>query len=329
MKYRDVIGKVRDSVRVRQFSYSTEKTYVHWVGRFMKWLAVHPMPNAGRGEKIEAFLTNLAKTGISPSTQNQAFNALLFMCRHVFGEEPGNIQALRPKRRTHVRVPPPSDVVLRLLDEVEDYRGYPTRLICKLLYGCGLRVSEPLHLRVKDVLLKDMRLVIRCAKGGKDRVVTLPCSLYRDMEAQLLAAKAQAAQDKLAGIPISVPDRLMIKYRKAQFSEGWAFVFPSRNPMRHPREKTMMRWHVPPREVQRAVSRAAAKVGMEAVFSPHYFRHAYATHCLEAGSNPRDLQEAMGHKHLDTTMGYTHPEIGRVPSPLDRSENAALLAVVA
>jgi len=316
MKYQVMIDRLRDCVRVRGYSYSTEKTYLHWTLRFMKWLEKNPTEGC-RAVKMERFLTALAYEGVSPSTQNQAFNSILFLCRHVFGEDPGNISALRAKRRVHVRVPPPRDVVMSLIDQVPDRSGYPTKLMAQLMYGCGLRVSEPLNLRVKDVSLPNMTLAIRDAKGGKDRLVMLPCRLYRAMEAQLMLARSVAAKDRLDGLPISLPDLLPKKYPKAPFSEGWAFVFPSKSPMRHPRSGVMMRWHCPDREIQRAVAQAAEKVGLSSVFTPHYFRHAYATHTLNAGSNVRDVQEVMGHKSLETTQGYAHPEIRRVRSPMD------------
>ena len=134
-------------------------------------------------KKLEAFLTALARDEVSASTQNQAFNALLFFYRDCLGQKLEGINALRAKREVSIRRAPAVEEVRRLLADVRDEGSYPVRLVVKLIYGCGLRISEPLALRVRDVELANSRLLIRRAKGGKDRVVALPCSLTREIAA--------------------------------------------------------------------------------------------------------------------------------------------------
>jgi integrase len=213
------------------------------------------------------------------------------------------------------------DEVRKLLAAVRDAGGHPVRLIVRMLYGCGMRVSEPLNLRLKDVLLDAGQIIIRAAKGGKDRVVPMPCELTREITAQVAVARAVAARDALAGIPVALPGLLAQKYPHWQFSPKWAFLFPGARPCAHPRHGHTVRWHLLEVNVQRAVARAARPLGLD--ITPHHLRHAYATHCLNAGQNPRAIQRAMGHAQLETTMGYLHAEAMGVSSPLAALEAMA------
>lgn len=265
--------------------------------------------------KIEAFLTALAKDEVASSTQNQAFNAIVFFYREVLHQELRNINALRAKREATVRRAPSVEDVKALLDRVQDQSGYPNRLAVHLLYGCGLRVTEPLNLRVRDVDLAQSRFIIRRAKGGKDRVVPIPCSVIRDIEAQLGVARAIFEKDKAAGVPIKLPGRMDKKFPHCEWSWNWAWVFPQLQPCADPRTGRKVRWHQLESTVQRAIRTAVQRAKVDVL--PHELRHAYATHCLNRGTNPRAIQQAMGHKSLETTMGYLHAEAMSVASPLD------------
>ncbi len=251
----------------------------------------------------------------SASTQNQAFCALLFFYRDVQKVALGKVDALRAKVPAHLRYAPEVHEVQSLLAIVQDIAGYPTRLIVKLLYGCGPRVTEPLNLRLADVLLSESTFVIRSAKGGKDRFVPIPCSLAREIEAQMAIAKTLSESDRLNHIPVKLPGLLAAKYPHWQFSPKWAWLFPSRVTCADPRTGITVRWRCHEANVQRAVKAAAAPLGLD--ITPHHLRHAYATHCLNAGTNVRAIQEVMRHKHLDTTQGYLHAETSTVRSPLD------------
>jgi integrase len=264
---------------------------------------------------MEAFLTQLARQDVSASTQNQAFNALIFFYREVMKVEVGKVDSLRAKKPVHLRFAPEFSEVKKLITAVPDVGGYPTALIVKLIYGCGLRVCEPLNLRVKDVLLEDSKLVICGAKGGKDRFVAIPCSLAGELKAQLAFARAVQAQDRANLIPVALPGLLAKKYPHWQFSPKWAFLFPARTTCLHPREGYNVRWRCHEANVQRAVRAAARPLGLD--ITPHHLRHAYATHCLNGGQNPRAIQQAMGHANLETTMGYLHAEAMSVKSPFE------------
>ena len=314
MKPEIAIQSMRDVIRRKHLSLSTEENYLQWLNRFMRFV-VERCPQGLPAVKMEAFLTQLARQDVSASTQNQAFCALLFFYKEVLKQEVGKVDSLRAKKPVHLRFAPEFSEVKKLLAAVQDVGGYPTALIVKLIYGCGLRVSEPLNLRVKDVLLEDSKLVICGAKGGKDRSVAIPCSLAGELRAQLNFAKAVQVQDRANLIPVALPGLLAKKYPHWQFSPKWAFLFPARTTCLHPREGYSVRWRCHEANVQRAVRAAARPLGLD--ITPHHLRHAYATHCLNGGQNPRAIQQAMGHSNLETTMGYLHAEALSVKSPLE------------
>jgi integron integrase len=305
---------LRNAIRRKHYAVSTEDTYASWLVRFIKYL--DKLPHGWiSDQKLKAFLTALARDEVSASTQNQAFNALLFFYRDCLGQKLEGIDALRAKREVSLRRAPAMEEVRRLLADVRDEGSYPVRLVIKLIYGCGLRITEPLGLRVRDVELANSRLIIRRAKGGKDRVVAIPCSLVAGIKAQMEVARLTWSRDLAAQVPIKLPSRMEKKYPRAQWSWNWAWLFPQNAPCCDPRSGLTVRWHQLESTVQRAVKSSCRRLGLEIL--PHELRHAYATHCLNGGQNPRAIQQAMGHKSLETTMGYLHAEALSVRSPLE------------
>lgn len=316
MNISNALEKVMSACRLRHLSWSTEETYCGWVKRYAAWVRDHPEDAPSR--KMEGFLTKLAKQEVSASTQNQAFNALLFLYA-ALKIEVGNVKALRAKRPARIRDCPARPDVLRLLQCAENVGGYPTRLIVHLLYGCGLRVTEPLNMRLRDVVLSESRLIIRGAKGDKDRVVSIPCSLLPEIEQQMKVARAVWTAQQ--AVPVPLPGLLSKKYPSAPFAAQWAFLFPARRPVAHPRTGEMVRWRCHEANVQRCVRAASRKANLDGTITPHCLRHAYATHAMQLGSFVRDVQVVMGHASLETTMAYLHAETGRVSSPLDAVPN--------
>lgn len=315
MTTEDAVQRLVEVCRRQHKSLSTERVYSHWLRDYCRFVpSVDPSLTSER--KMEAWLTMLArKRDCSASTQNQAFNAVLFFYHKVLGQELKNIDGLRATRPDRIRYSPTVDEVRRLLPLVGDVGGYPTRLITQMLYGCGMRVSEPLNLRVKDLDLANSQVRIIEAKNRKDRVVKLPCSIMEELRAQLDYAKAIWKRDAEAKLPVVLPHQLARKYPAYQFSWSWAWVFPMRNACRHPRTGEWVRWHVLPCNVQRAVQKAAQELQLP--ITPHCLRHAYATHSLNRGVNIKALSEAMGHAQIETTAGYCHAEALSVPSPLE------------
>lgn len=313
----DVVKACRDLMRLQHKSINTEKVYLHWIGKYIDFLLKHGRQMPDSRSRIEAFLTSLANRHVSSSTQNQAFNAILYLYEQVRKEKIGEIRALRAKRPAHQRQALSRENTMNLLNAVQDRAGYPVRLVVRLLYGCGLRVSEPLNLRIKDVDVTGSRLTIRGAKGGKDRVVRVPCSIMANLAEQIRQAKLQWEMDKKHNLPVEVPGELARKYPGAPFSWQWYWVFPSHQPCEHPRTGEMVKWRMHEANVQRAVKAAAEKCGLAYLATPHVLRHCYATHVLDRGANIRDLQDALGHAHLETTMGYVHAHADRIISPLE------------
>jgi len=315
MNKSQAIKKLCEAIRLKHMAYSTERTYAHWAGRYCDHIAGSPKGTPSRTQ-IESFISGLAKDA-SASTQNQAFNAIIFLYKHVLHLDPGEINALRAKRGTRIIAVPTQAQMTDLLMLVEDVHQYPTRLIVHLLYGCGLRVNEPLNLRVKDVDLVRGRLEIRDGKGNKDRVVAIPKPLADPVKRQIDLAACLWDRDRRNGIPVPLPHRLSHKYPSACYALPWYWVFPAHKPCRHPRTGETVRWRCHESNIQRAVRKAARAIGATSLITPHILRHAYATHAIERGANVRDVQAAMGHKHLDTTMRYITPDAMRVASPIE------------
>lgn len=316
MKVSEALEKLTDAVRVRHFSLATEKSYRLWLRSYMAVVVEYPA-DWGPEKKIERFLTDEARRGVAAGTQNQALNALLFFYKSVLKVPVGKIEGVRARRPEHLRKALTVAETRSLLEAMEDVGGYPTRLVALLLYGAGLRVTEPLELRRKDVDVPGRRLFIRGAKGAKDRVVELPRTLVEAMEAQVRTARAAWRKDAEAKLPVALPGLLTAKSPQLGMSEGWSWVFPAHEPVKHPRTGERVRWRMHEVNVQRAVRAAAGKVGLLGKVTPHVLRHCYATHAHEGGAPVRNLQEAMGHTQIETTMRYLAPTAAGVRSPLD------------
>lgn len=314
MNIEEAVLKLHSVMRRRHMAYASEQTYASWLRRFSRFLSER-CPPGEPAQKMEAFLTQLAIQRVSASTQNQAFNACLFFYRHVLGAEVGKVDSLRARAPEYVRTPPEVHEVKALLAAIQDTGGYPTRLIVRMIYGMGLRVSEPLNLRVKDVLLAESRLIIRAGKGAKDRVVALPCALAGEIKTQLAYARGVWERDAAAQMAVKLPGLLGTKYPHWRFAWKWAFLFPSHQPCEDPRGAGLVRWRCLEVNVQRCVKAAARPLGLD--ITPHHLRHAYATHSLNRGVNLKALQAAMGHSNIETTIGYCHAEACSVPSPLE------------
>lgn len=320
MKASEAIERMRDCIRLRHFALSTERCYVDWARRYCAWLC-RTRPSGTSEQKFSAWLTHLARDlDVSAVTQNQAFNAIRYFYAHGVGQPLGDVSALRARRRQHERMCPSRDQVQAIRTALTDTPHTPARLLVDLLYGCGLRVSEPLELRVRDVLFAESQLIIRDAKGAKDRRVPIPRSLVAPLRAQIERARAVWQWDRAhhPDVGVSLPHRLAAKYPSAPRSWAWFWVFPAPGHCTHPRTGERVRYHLLDVALQRAVAQAADRCGLRGIVTPHCLRHAYATHQLESGANVRLVQEIMGHVSMETTAGYCHAEVRTAPSPLDQ-----------
>lgn len=307
--------------------HKTRKQYRREVLRYAEWKRAYPQYLALEIEKIlEHYLTARAKADCAASTQNVAFHALRCFYERGMGVALKDINALRATRPKTIRRAPSLDEVWAILPLVPNLYGYPCQLICEWLYGEGLRVSEPLNARLKDIDWEHSKFTVRDGKHGVSRVVAIPCSLMPRLRAQAEIARLVHLQDKANGVPVPLPGLLAKKYPRAPFNFAWAFLFPAKEPCVF--EGQRMRWHVHESAIQRAFKAGVKSAGASEDLSPHHLRHAWATHTMRRpGVNVRDVQIAMGHKQLETTAGYITPEIERIPDAL-AAFHAALSKVV-
>jgi site-specific recombinase XerD len=303
-------------IRRKHLALQTEHSYCGWLRRYMVFLQAENHVGS-HAEKLERFLVVLAKDGVAASTQNQAFNAIRFFYVEVMKIDLGNVNALRAKAPAHVRTAPDRPATERFLSLVKDIHGYPARLVVFLLYGMGLRLTEPLSLRIKDISIPESTIIIRDAKGGKDRARSIPCCLMPAIKRQIQRSQMIFEQARAEGVPTKLPGGLGKKYPAAEHSFGWFWLFPAKFSCRDARDNgRRVWWHMHEANVQKACKVAAGQMGMSGIITPHVLRHAWATHALQSGANIKAIQSALGHVCLDTTAGYLHDSTA-VPSPLD------------
>jgi len=317
-----LLDQVRDKIRFKHYSLSTEKIYIAWIKQFILYHHKrHPLEMGAI--EVEAFLTYLAtQRHVSSSTQNQTLSAILFLYREVLAVDlPWLDNFERSKKPRRLPVVLTVQEIQALLHETS-LAPEPIGLIVRLLYGTGMRLMEEVRLRVKDVELERREIIVRDGKGGKDRVTMLPESLVQPIQVQLALRRKWHEQDVMLGkVDVWLPDALAIKYPNASKEWGWQYVFAAKNYSIDPRSNSERRHHIEEKQVQRYVKRAAQTVGIAKPTTPHTLRHSFATHVLQSGYDIRTVQELLGHSDVATTMIYTHVlnKGGKgVVSPLDR-----------
>ena len=296
--------QITTEIRRRGYSIRTEQTYASWICRFVAFHSKGDPASMGPREVL-AFLEYLAlRRKVSPSTQNLALNALVFLFDQVLKKPLGDmgdfVRAKRPRRLPVVLTRREVELVLNGLNGVH-------QLMVGLLYGSGLRLMECLRLRVQDVDFGYQQIVVRDAKGGKDRVVPLPQRFRDQLKAHLHQRKTLHQDDLDNGFgEVYLPDALNRKYRNAAKEWGWQYVFPSSKLSVDPRSGQTRRHHAHESGLQKAVKKAARQAGVSKRVSCHCMRHSFATHLLEAGYDIRTVQELLEHADVSTTMIYTH-----------------------
>ena len=314
----EALARTRRVLKARHYRPKTIKAYLHWI---KKYLEFHSLMDARALREPEAneFLTHLAVKGkVSASTQNQALAALLFLYDKVLGRPldkiEGVVRARPTKRRPSVLSQPE---VKQLFDEMS---GLPL-LVSQLLYGSGLRLEEALSLRVKDINFHRREILVRHAKGKRDRVTMLPDSVITPLKAHLQDVKWVHQADLEAGLGRApMPDALARKFPNAEREWIWQWVFPANGHYTDDETGKRHRYHKHPTVIQKAVRAAALSAGLTSRVTPHTLRHSFATHLLENGYDIRTVQELLGHASVKTTQIYTHV-LNRgglgVRSPLD------------
>jgi integron integrase len=298
-------------------SIRTEEAYSHWAKEF---LAFHKEPDATKlgTPHVRTYLTSLALKGVSASTQNQAFNGLVFLYHKVLKRKLGNLQNIeRAKRNARIPVALTRDEIWRLLKQLKGTQ----LVIASLMYGSGLRILETVRLRMMDMDFATGHIVVRNGKGAKDRVTVMPHALIPLLKHQTQKVKLQHDEDLAHGAGgVYIPSSIESKYPIAGKEWGWQYLFPASKLSQAPGENKLRRHHLDESAVQRAFKEAISKAGIVKGATCHSLRHSFATHLLEEGYDIRTVQELLGHKDVRTTMIYTHvanPDRPKVRSPFD------------
>jgi len=318
----ELLEETQRLIRLKHYSYSTEKTYLQWIKRFLEYVK-----QTGKKETSAAlesadcknFLSHLAlKEKVSASTQNQAFNSILFLFRNVLCKDIGDLaDTVRAKRGQKLPVVFSVEEVKRLLACLNGR----DLLITGLLYGSGLRLMELARLRVKDVDMDLNTLTVRSGKGDKDRTTILPLTVKDHLKNHLMEVKKLHENDLDRGHgEVHLPDALSRKYPNAGKEWAWQYAFPANNLSVDPRSGKVRRHHISDTAIQDVIKKAIRKAGIPKLATVHTLRHSFATHLLMNGVNIREVQELLGHKNVETTMIYTHVmrDMSHAPkSPLD------------
>lgn len=322
-KRRNLLDEVRDVMRLHHYSIHTERTYSEWIKKYVHFHGMNSRDDLKNGEKkIEAFLTHLAvNKNVAPATQNQAMNALVFLYKKVLKNQLDEaINAVRATKKVNVPVVMTREETAKIITMMEG----TTQLAVKLMYGSGLRMSETIRSRVQDIDYNMKTITVRFGKGAKDRITTFPSSIIPFLQSHLAKVKAIHENDLALGHgAVYMPHALARKYRNAAREWGWQYVFPARNLSTDPRSGVIRRHHIDPSVINKAIKVAVRKAGLTKRISAHTFRHSFATHLLQRGTDIRTIQALLGHTDVSTTMIYTHvlQQGGHgVLSPLDDLE---------
>jgi len=321
----DTVESIRDplerrlavKLRTTNRSLRTEQAYRGWFKRYRQFLGERDPVTTGRAD-VERFLEHLAAEAlVAWSTQRQALNALHYLYEQVLDVRLGKLTFTRGRERKHMPVVLSGEEIHRLLHAMN---GTPA-LMAQVAYGGGLRVSELVRLRVKDVDLARLQLQIRAGKGNKDRMTTLPKRAVPFLERHLEQLQILHASDGAEDVPgVFLPGALSRKYPNAGKQFPWQWLFPSSRLQRDPRSGITRRHHVTDNAFQQAVAKATRDAGLTKRVTPHVLRHSFATHLLENGTDIRTVQDLLGHTKIETTQIYLHvmqkPGMG-VRSPLD------------
>ncbi|MFZ2654177.1 MAG: integron integrase, partial [Victivallales bacterium] len=309
---------MREILRVRNYSYHTEQTYVERVKAYLIYAEKNSL-GIDDGETVRRYISWLALSrDVAASTQNLSFNAINFLFKEVLKKEMGD-QSNNLRARSGSKLPSvlTVDEVKAIFAQLEGKE----RLMIEMIYGGGLRISELMRLRVQDIDWEGCQLFVRCGKGDKDRTTLLGRKLVEPLKAHLEEIRKMHEKDLAAGVgEVYLPNGLDRKYPDAGKTWGWQYVFPSETISMDPRSGKMRRHHISDTTIQRIMKEAMRKAGISKYASVHTLRHSFATHLLMKGVNIREVQDLLGHVNLETTMIYTHiiRSLGNRPeSPLD------------
>jgi len=317
-----LIPQTTSIIRAKGYSLATERVYIGWIKRYIKFHNLRHPKDMGT-EEIMEFLTDLATSqNVSSSTQNQALNSISFLYKSVLKIELGDFSNFaRAKKPKLLPVVLSKEEVKRILDKLNGSYF----LMTALLYGSGLRLKECLRLRIKDVDFDRMAIFVRHGKGKKDRSVPLPSTLVELLKTQVNTVKKIHIADLENGYgSVFLPYALERKYPNADKQFAWQFIFPAHKISKDPRSNILRRHHLHDSVLIKHINKAAKLACIDKKISAHSFRHSFATHLLENNQDIRTIQQLLGHSNVKTTMIYTHVSqtgVTGTKSPLDSLDN--------
>ncbi len=312
-----LLDQVRNTLRANHYSVRTEESYISWIKRFILFNnKIHP--DKLGAEAIRNYLNYLAvEKHVSSSTQNQAMQGILYLYKNVLKKDVGWIKEIKhAKRVKHLPVVFSRNETSEILSRLDG----TIKLFVSLMYGTGMRLSECLRLRVKDIDFEMNEIVVRDGKGEKDRITLLPQKMIPILKEHIRKVKNLHEKDLRNGFGLTIlPYALKDKYPNADKEFGWQYVFPSTVFIDDKKMKLKYRYHIHESVIQKEIRKALKAAGIDKPGSPHTFRHSFATHLLDSGYDIRTIQELLGHKSVKTTMIYTHvlKTVMGVRSPLD------------
>ncbi|MEO0576560.1 MAG: integron integrase [Pseudomonadota bacterium] len=312
------VDQLRTTIRKRGLSYSTEKTYVHWVLRFIRHSGMRHPSQMGP-EDVTDFLDHISVVEhCATNTQRIALNAMVFLYDKHLGQELGPLDYQYARKRRRMPTVFAHDEALAVIRQLRGTHA----MVGRLMYGSGLRVSEAVSLRIKDLDFRHQQLIVRDGKGSNERMTLLPATLYEDLQQQIDTVRALHAYDTQRGYgSVFMPDALNRKYPNASRQTQWQFLFPAQNVAEDPRSGTIRRHHMHASTIQRAVAKAIKLARVRRRASSHTFRHSFATRLIETGYDIKLVQSLLGHRDIRTTEIYLHVvrnRGGAIKSPIDR-----------
>lgn len=315
--------RLKEETALRHYSPKTLGTYRSWIKQFQGWVD-GKRPDEVDSADARGFLTHLAvDRHVAASTQNQAFNSLLFLFRHVLEREYDiGEKVVRARRTKYIPVVLSREEVERVTSRLRQ----PYKLIVNLLYGCGLRMSECLNLRIQELNFDQSIITVHDGKGGKDRTVPLPEALKTALREQIEDVEKLHHLDLEEGYDgVFMPTALDRKWPGAAKELTWQWLFPAPTITVVPGSKERRRYHLHESKLQKALREAVKRSGVKKRVTCHTFRHSFASHLLRANYDIRTIQQLLGHSDIRTTMIYTHTVRSRtvkeVASPLDFPED--------
>ena len=313
-----LLNSIKEDLRSKYYSKKTEEAYLKWIYDFLVFNGKR-YPTELDKTHVEKFLTHLAvNRNVSASTQNQALSAILYLYKNFLQKDIGWLEDVaRAHKSKRLPVVFTKNEIRRIFSELNEI----PLLVCSLLYGSGLRLGEALKLRIKDINFDYKQILVREAKGSKDRITTLPNSIVPELKTHLNKVYLQHKKDLEKGKGrTKLPYSLEKKFPSANKEFYWQYAFPADKFIMDNDSGLIYRYHIHESTIQKAIKVAVKGANIQKPGTAHTFRHSFATHLLEDGYDIRTIQELLGHNSVRTTMVYTHvANLGAgIRSPLDR-----------